>query len=214
MGGIAPHGGHIDVAAKSELFLQQSPCFPSAVRNSLEPSRYNSSRQLEYGHNEMYLNAQSSQSSQQFQPGNTAFVQRPLHPSLPQTSSSHFSFTKPSMQPQPQHSYPQYSLPSQHDDRRPFVADEQWRMPAGDYSTDNQCRWIAGRNPPSAGPLFAQEGYFRPPVERPPLSNMGYPIASTNNLPAGAPNSGHGVPPILPCRPDMSAVNSWRPSRE
>ncbi|KAK9009731.1 hypothetical protein V6N11_036259 [Hibiscus sabdariffa] len=211
MGGTAPHGGHIDVAVKSELYLQQSPCFPSGVRNSLEPSRY-SSRQLEYGHNEMYLNAQSSQSSQQFQPGNTAFVQRPLPPSLPQTSSSHFSFTKPSMRPQPQHSYPQYSLPLQHDDRRPFVADEKWRMPAGDYNTDNQCRWIAGRNPPSAGPLFAQEGYFRPPVERPPLSNMGYPIASTNNLPAGAPNSGHGVPPILPCRPDMSAVNSWRPS--
>ncbi|TYJ19847.1 hypothetical protein E1A91_A09G219600v1 [Gossypium mustelinum] len=149
--GSAPHGGHIDAAVKNELFLQQSPCFPTGTRNSREASGYNSSRQLEYGHNEMYLNAPSSQPSQQFQPGNTAFVQRPLPPSLPQTSSSHFSFTKPSMPPHPQHSYPpQYSLPSQHDGRRPFVSDEQWRMPAGEY--------IAGRNPPSAGPLFVQEG--------------------------------------------------------
>ncbi|XP_039055438.1 ENHANCER OF AG-4 protein 2-like [Hibiscus syriacus] len=230
MGGTA-HGGHIDVAVKSELFMQQSPSFQSGVRNSLESSGYNFSRQLEYGHNEMYLNAQSSQPSQQFPPGNTAFVQRPLPPSLPQASSSHFSFTKPSMQPHPQHSCPQYSLPSQHDGRRPFVADEQWRMPASDYNTDNQCGWIGGRNPPSSGPIFVQEDmnylvpnphealmvkrcYFRPPVERPSSSNMGYPNASTNNLPAGPPNSGHGVSPILPCRPDMSAINSWRPARE
>ncbi|XP_039062251.1 ENHANCER OF AG-4 protein 2-like [Hibiscus syriacus] len=212
MGGTAPHGGRVDVAVKSELFLQQSPCFPSRGR---EPSGCSSSRQLEYGHNEMYLNAQSSQPIQQFQPSNTALVQRPLPPSLPQTSSNHFSFVKPSMRPHPQHSYPpQYSMPLQHDGHRPFFADEQWRMPAGDYNTDNHSGWIAGRNPPSSGPLFVQEGYFRPPVERPSSSNMGYPIASTNNLPAGAPNSGHGVSPIIPCRPDMSAVNSWRPSRE
>ncbi|KAB2067281.1 hypothetical protein ES319_A09G216200v1 [Gossypium barbadense] len=205
--GSAPHGGHIDAAVKNELFLQQSPCFPTGTRNSREASGYNSSRQLEYGHNEMYLNAPSSQPSQQFQPGNTAFVQRPLPPSLPQTSSSHFSFTKPSMPPHPQHSYPpQYSLPSQHDGRRPFVSDEQWRMPAGEY--------IAGRNPPSAGPLFVQEAYFRPPGERPPSNNMAFPIASTNTLPAGAPNSGHGVSPMLPCRPDVSTINCWRPARE
>ncbi|XVF29117.1 hypothetical protein REPUB_Repub15cG0092000 [Reevesia pubescens] len=208
------HVGHIDAAVKSELFPQQSPCFPTGVCNSREPSGYNSSRQLEYGHNEMYLNAQSSQPSQQFQPGNTAFVQRPLPPSLPQTTSSHFSFSKPAMAPHPPHSYPpQYSLPSQHDGRSPFVADEQWRTPAGEYNTDNQRGgWIAGRNPSSSGPLFVQEGYFRPPVERPPSSNMGFPIASTNNLPAGAPNSGHGVSQILPCRPDMSAINCWRPA--
>ncbi|OMO71028.1 Tudor/PWWP/MBT superfamily protein [Corchorus capsularis] len=213
MAGNNPHGGHIDAGIKSELFPQQSPCFPTGVCNSREPSGYNSSRQLEYGHNEMYLNAQSSQPSQQFQHGNTAFVQRPLHPTLPQTSSGHFSFTKPAMPPHPQHPYPQYSLPSQHDGRRPFVGDEQWRMPAAEYNADNQRGgWIAGRNPSPAGPLFVQEGYFRPPVERPPANNMGFPIASTNNLPAGAPNSGHGVSQMLPCRPDMSAINCWRPA--
>ncbi|XWS22358.1 hypothetical protein CRYUN_Cryun29cG0026900 [Craigia yunnanensis] len=214
MAGNTPHVGHIDADVKSELFPRQSPCFPTGVCNSREPSGYNSSRQLEYGHNEMYLNAQSSQPSQQFQPGNTSFVQRPIPPSLSQTSSSHFSFTKPAMPPHPQHSYPpQYLLPSQHDGRRPFVTDEQWRMPAGEYNADNQCGgWIAGRNPPPAGTLFVHEGYFRPPVERPPSSNMGFPIASTNNLPAGAPNSGHGVSQMLPCRPDMSAINCWRPA--
>ncbi|XVF37990.1 hypothetical protein REPUB_Repub20aG0059100 [Reevesia pubescens] len=214
MSGNTAHGGHIDAAVKSELFPQQSPCFATGVSNSREPAGYNSSRQLEYGHNEMYLNSQSSQSSQQFQPGNTSFLQRPLPPSLPQTSSSHFSFTKPAMPPHPQHSYPpQYSMPSQHDGRRPFVADEQWRMPAGEYNSDNQRGgWIAGRNPSPSGPLFVQEGYFRPPVERPPSSNMGFPITSTNNLPAGAPNSGHGVSQMLPCRPDMSAINCWRPA--
>ncbi|XP_022761897.1 ENHANCER OF AG-4 protein 2-like [Durio zibethinus] len=214
MAGNTPHGGHIDAAVKSELFPQQSSCFATGVCNSREPSGYNSSRQLEYGHNEMYLNAQSSQPNQQFQPGNTAFVQRPLPPSLPQTSSSHFSFTKPAMPPHPQHSYPpQYSLLSQHDGRRPFIADEQWRMPAGEYNTDNQCGgWIAGRNPSPAGPLFVQEGYFRPHVERPPSNNMGFPITPTTNLPAGAPNSGHGASQMLPCRPDMSAINCWRPA--
>ncbi|XWS35144.1 hypothetical protein CRYUN_Cryun21dG0100800 [Craigia yunnanensis] len=208
------NGGHIDAAVKSELFPQQSPCFPTGVCNSREPSGYSSSRQLEYGHNEMYLNAQSSQPRQQFQPGNTAFVQRPLPPSLPQTSSSHFSFTKFVIPSHPQHSYPpQYLLPSQHDGRRPFIVDEQWRMPAGEYNTDNQHGgWIAGRNPSSAGPLYVQEGYFRPPVERPPSSNMGFAVASTNNLPAGAPNPGHGVSQMLPCQPDMSAINCWRPA--
>ncbi|XVE81324.1 hypothetical protein DITRI_Ditri15bG0054800 [Diplodiscus trichospermus] len=212
MAGNTPHGGHIDAAVKGELFPQQSPCFPTGVCNSREPSGYNSSRQLEYGHNEMYLNAQSSQPSQQFQPGNTAFVQRPLPP--PQTSSSHFSFSKPAIPLHPQHPYPpQYSMPSQHDGRRPFVADEQWIMPAGEYNSDNQCGgWIAGRNPSAAGPLFVREGYFRPPGERPPSNNMGFPIASANNLPAGAPSSGHGVSQMLPCRPDMSAINCWRPA--
>ncbi|XVE84746.1 hypothetical protein DITRI_Ditri17bG0037500 [Diplodiscus trichospermus] len=212
--GNTPHGGHVDATVKSELFPQQPPCFPTAVCNSREPSGYNSSRQLEYGHNEMFLNSQSSQPSQQFQHGNTAFVQRPLPPGLPQTSSSHFSFTKPAIPPHPQHSYPpQYSLPSQQDGRRPFIADEQWRMPAGEYNSDNQHGgWIGGRNPSAAGPLYVQEGYFRPPLERPPSSNTGFPTAATNNLAAGAPNSGHGVSQILPCRPDMSTINCWRPA--
>ncbi|KAK8578478.1 hypothetical protein V6N13_100315 [Hibiscus sabdariffa] len=191
MAGNTPHGGHIDTAVKSELFPQQSPCFVTGMCNSKEPSGYVSSRQMEFGRNEMYLNAQSSQPTQQLQPGNTAFVQRPLPPSLSQTSSSHFSFTKPALPPHPQHSYPQFSLPSQHDGRRPFVADEQWRMPAGEYNTDNQhSGWVAGRNPSPCGPMLVQEGYFRPPVERPSSNNVGFPLNSTNNLPAGAPNSG------------------------
>ncbi|EOY25868.1 Uncharacterized protein TCM_027239 [Theobroma cacao] len=40
-------------------------------------------------------------------------------------------------------------------------------------------------------------GYFRPPVERAASNNMGFPITATNNLPAGAPNSGHGDSQML-----------------
>ncbi|KAE8732014.1 Tudor/PWWP/MBT domain-containing protein, putative isoform 2 [Hibiscus syriacus] len=210
MAGNTPHGGHIDAAMKSELFPQQSPCFVTGLCNSREPSGYISSRQSEVGHNEMYLNVQCSQPSQQLQPGNTAFVQRLLPPNLPQTSSSHFSFAKPSMLPHPQHSYPQFSLPPQHDGRGPFVADEQWRMSIGEYNTDNQPGgWVAGRNPSHCGPMFVSEGYFRPPVGRPSSNNMGFPLNSTKNLPAGAPNTAHGV---FPCQPDMPAINCWRPT--
>ncbi|GLT37456.1 hypothetical protein SLA2020_117730 [Shorea laevis] len=207
-------GAHIDAAGKSELFPQQSSCFaPIRVCTSREPSGYNSSRQLEYGHNDMYLNSQSSQPNQQFQPSNTSFVQRPLHPSLPQNPSSHFSFTKPAIPQHPQHSYPPYSLPPQHDSRRQYVADEQWRMPSAEYNADNQRGgWVAGRNPSHPGPLSVQEGYFRPQVERPPPNNLVFPINVANNLPAGAPSSGHVVSHMLPCRPDMSTVNCWRPA--
>lgn len=41
--------------------------------------------------------------------------------------------------------------------------------------------------------IYYLSGYFRPPVERPPSSNTSFPIASTNNLPAGAPNLGTAI---------------------
>ncbi|XP_039009026.1 protein HUA2-LIKE 1-like [Hibiscus syriacus] len=187
MAGNTPHGGHIDVAVTNELFPQQLPCVVTGVCNSREPSGYVSSRKFEFGRNEMCLNAQSSQPSQQLRPCNTVFVQRPLSPSLPQTSSSHFSFTKPAVLPHPQNSCPpQFSLPSQHNGWRPFIADEQWRMPAGEYNTDNRYGgWVAGRNPSPCGPMFVREGYFRPPVERPFSNNANFRLNSTNNLPGG-----------------------------
>lgn len=214
--GSTSQGVHVDATGKSELFSQQSSCFgPMGVCTSREPSGYNSSRQLDYGRNDIYVNSQSSQPSQQFQPSNTNFVQRPLHPSLPQNPSAHFSFTKPVVpqHPQhPQHPYPSYSLASQHDGLRQFGTDEKWRMPSADYNPDNQRGgWVSGRNPSHAGPLFVQEGYFRPPAERPPPSNMGFPINAANNLTAGPSSSGHVVSHILPCRPDMSTINCWRP---
>ncbi|KAG2701793.1 hypothetical protein I3760_06G060100 [Carya illinoinensis] len=78
----ASHGGHIDNVQKSEMFQQQSLCFASTgVSNSREPSGFNSSRQLEYGHNEMYLNPQISQPNQQFQQDNSATCSASISPS-------------------------------------------------------------------------------------------------------------------------------------
>lgn len=33
-------------------------------------------------------------------------------------------------------------------------------------------------------------GYFRPPIERPPINNTGFQPSAVNTLPAGAPISG------------------------
>lgn len=205
-------GGHVDAAVKNEMFPQQSPCFvPTGMGNSREPSGFNSSRQMECGHSEMYLNPQASQPNQQFQQGNAPFVQRPMHPGLAQAPSNHFSFPKPPIQQHSHQHYPHpYALPSHPDSQRRFVTDEQWRMSSGEFSTDSQHGvWMGGRRtPPQSGPPFVQDaGYFRPPVDRQPTNNMGF---QTNNLPTPQ-IPGHGVSQMLPCRPDMSALNCWRP---
>ncbi|VVA14754.1 PREDICTED: ENHANCER OF [Prunus dulcis] len=199
--GNAPHGGPIDAAAKSEMFPQQQACFiPTGVCGPREPSGFNSTRQLEHGHNDMFLSAQVSQPSQQFQQGNTPFPQRPLPPAPPQNPSSHFSYTKPSSQQHPQHPYhAPYSLTPLPDSQRRF-ADEQRGV------------WMNGGRPPHSGPPFGHEGYFRPPLDRPPTNNMAFQRSAPNNVPSGAPISGHSASQILPCRPDISAVNCWRPA--
>ncbi|XP_044491976.1 ENHANCER OF AG-4 protein 2-like [Mangifera indica] len=216
MAGNSAHGGHIDATVKNELFTQQSPCFvPTGMCSSRESSGYNSSRQLEYGHNDIYLNPQVSQPNQQFQQGNTPYVQRPLHPALPQTPSNHFSFTKPGIQQHPHQNYPHpYPMPSHPDNQRRYVGDEQWRMSSGEFNPESQHGvWMGGRRtPPQPGPTFVQEGYYRPPVERPPTNNMGFQLSVANNLPAAPPIPGHSVSQMLPCRPDMSALNCWRPA--
>ncbi|KAJ6737033.1 HEPATOMA-DERIVED GROWTH FACTOR-RELATED [Salix viminalis] len=165
-------------------------------------------------------------------PVNAPFPQRPLHPNLAQTASGHFSFTKPLIQ---QHPYPRpYPMPSNPDVRPRFATDEQWRMPSSEYADSQHGAWMSGRNPSHGGPSFGQEGtcnhvpvirtllfplnvllllvrigYFRPP----PPNNMGFQVAPTSNLPAGAPIPGHGVSQMLPCRPDMPALNCWRPAQ-
>ncbi|XP_050275952.1 ENHANCER OF AG-4 protein 2 isoform X4 [Quercus robur] len=164
---MAGHGVHVDNALKSEMFPQQSSSFISTgLSSSQEPSGFNSSRQLEYGHNDIYLNPQISQPNQPFQQGNTSFTQRPLHPAPPQNTSSHFSYTKPAVQQHPQHPYPRpYSLPSPLDSQRRFVADEQWRMPSSDFKTNQRGGWMNGgrtpngeRTPTCSGPTYGQEG--------------------------------------------------------
>ncbi|XP_022153132.1 ENHANCER OF AG-4 protein 2-like isoform X2 [Momordica charantia] len=162
MTGNTSHGSHLDASAKSEIYGQQPPSFvPTAVCNSIEPSGYNSSRQLEYGHNDIYLNTQVSQPNQQFQQGNPNFIQRQMHTGPPQNPPSHFSYAKPSVQQHPPHPYHHpYSSPSLMDGRRPFLGDEQWRMPSNEFKTENrQGVWMnGGRNSSHPGPPFSQEG--------------------------------------------------------
>lgn len=107
----------------------------------------------------MYLNPQLSQPNQQFQQGDTSFTQRPLHPTPPQSTSSHFSYTKPAIQQHPQHPYHHpYSLPSIPDGQRRFATDEQWRMPSGEFKTEHQHGgWMNGERI-RLGPTFGQEG--------------------------------------------------------
>ncbi|PON98867.1 hypothetical protein TorRG33x02_054820 [Trema orientale] len=55
-------------------------------------------------------------------------------------------------------------------------------------------------------------GFFRPPFERPPTNSMSFQHSAPSTVPTGAPISGHGVSQMLPSRPDMSALNCWRPA--
>uniref|UniRef100_A0A2P2MEI6 ENHANCER OF AG-4 protein 2 n=2 Tax=Rhizophora mucronata TaxID=61149 RepID=A0A2P2MEI6_RHIMU len=210
----ASQGNHMDGIMKTELFPQQSPCFaPSSICNSQEHSGFNSSRQLEYGRNDMYIRPQASEQNRHMQPGNTSLAQRPLHPSLPQSAPGHFSFANPSIQHHVQHQYPPpYPLPSHPDGVRQFVADDKWRMPSGEFSNSTQHGAWMTSGTSLGGPPFGQEGCMRPSVERPVANNMNFQLSSTNTLPPGAAIQGHRVPQMLPLRPDMSALNCWRPS--
>ncbi|KAI4328647.1 hypothetical protein L6164_020983 [Bauhinia variegata] len=195
-------------------FPQPSSCFaPTAGCNSQEASTFNHSRQPEYGQNDVYLNPQIPQPNQQSQPVNTPFTQRQIHSAPPQNPSNQFSYPNPAVQQHLPHSFhPSYSLPSLPDGRRQYVADEQWRMPSNEFNTNNQHGVWRGRNPSCAGPPHGQEGYFRPPLERPPTSNTGFQHGAPSNLPVTPPISGHGVHQMFPCRPDVPTLNCWRPT--
>ncbi|KAI3453268.1 hypothetical protein Pfo_009931 [Paulownia fortunei] len=201
------HGSHIDAPVRGEVFSQQSSFFsPAAVSNPQEHVGYNSSRLVEYGQSDAYLNPQAPQQRQPFLPGSAPFAQIPLHPEPPsQRIPSQFSYPNSAQQNQ----YPAYSLPNFSDGPRTYATDEQWRMQVNEFNADcPRGGWmIGGRS--CSGPPYSHEGYFGPPPERPPASVVNFQPSAANSLPA-APISGHGVP-MMPCRPEMSAVN-WRPA--
>ncbi|GAB4842775.1 ENHANCER OF AG-4 protein [Ancistrocladus abbreviatus] len=195
----------------------KSPCFaPAGIAGSQDLGGYNSSRSLEYGHNDMYMSLQAVQPNQHFQPGHTQFAQGPFNqppppppPPPPQGPTSHFPHNKPAVQHHLQHPYPHAysSVPR-------FVADEQWRSSSGDYKADNQhgTWYIAGRTPSCSTAPFAGEGYFRPPADRPPTNSMGFQFSTPSSLTPGAPGPGLANNQMLPSRSDMSAINCWRPA--
>ncbi|KAL8519843.1 hypothetical protein ACS0TY_010689 [Phlomoides rotata] len=207
------HGSHIDASGRSEVQSQQPSCFPpSGLSNAREHAGYNSSRPIDYGQGDAYINPQASQHRQQFLPGNAPFAQRPLHPELPaHRPPSHFPYPN-SVQ---QHQYPPYSVPNFSDGPRRYGTDEQWRMQGNEFNVDCQRggAWTAGGRPCS-GPPYPPEGYFGPPLERPPANNVNFQPPAPNTMPPASQIPGglsvHGVP-MMPGRPDMSAVN-WRPA--
>lgn len=213
--GITPHPGNVR-NVRNEMFPQQSSSTvqPGSCRPH-DDSGFSSSRPFEYGHNDMYPVSQASQPNQQFRPPSTPYPHRPYPPIPPaQTPPNHFSYPQPSGQHQEQHIYPRpYPLPPLPNGQRPYGMDEQRRIPSGDFNTDNQHgMWVGGgRNPTCPGPPFVPEGYFRPPIDRPP-NNMGYQHPIHNPRPFGAPMPGHGATQMLPCRPNISTHNSWRSS--
>ncbi|KAF8009075.1 hypothetical protein BT93_J0152 [Corymbia citriodora subsp. variegata] len=208
-----PHGITHDASAKGDLATQQSSYFASAGGSCQESSGFNVPRLPDYGHGDSYLNPQASQANQQFQQGSRPYAQRPLHAVPPQTGATHYSYANPPLQQHPQHPYPhQFALPPSDSGRR-FGADESWRMNPGEFNTDNQNGpWINGaRGPSGSGGVYPQEGYFRPHFERPPMNNVGFQHSSTNNHSAAPPAPGHG-PSMMQSRPNVSALNMWRPT--
>ncbi|RDY08629.1 ENHANCER OF AG-4 protein 2, partial [Mucuna pruriens] len=186
MAGNSFPGGHNSSVVKNEILQQPSACFPLMTGcNSQEPSGFNPLRQLEYGQNDMYLNSQGPQPNLQFQPVNPPFAPRHMHPAPLQNPSNQYTYPKPTVQQHLPHSFhPPFSLPSLPEGQRQFVANEQWRMSSSEFKTNNQQGIWIGRNPSCPGPPFGQEGYFRSPLERPPINNVGFQHANPNNMPA------------------------------
>ncbi|CAJ2674077.1 unnamed protein product [Trifolium pratense] len=188
-------GGQTISVLKNEILPQPSACFPPmAGCSSQEPSALNPTRQ--------------------FQLGNPRFAPRHMHPTPPQNPSpNQYSYPKPSVQQHFPHSFcPPYALTSVPDGQRQFVANEQWRMSTSEFKSNNQHGLWRGINPSCPGPPFGQEDNFRPPLERPPMSSVGFQHANPNNIPVPPPKSGYGVPQMFPCRPDIPTLNCWRPT--
>ncbi|XP_047981498.1 ENHANCER OF AG-4 protein 2-like isoform X3 [Salvia hispanica] len=200
-------GSHTE-APRGEIYSQQSSFFsPAAGCNAREHVGYNSSRSVEYGQNDPCINHQASQQRQHLPPGTATFSQRPLHPDArPPQISAHFSYSNTVIQ----HQHPPYPLQVYADVPMRFSTDEQWRMPVNDFKADLPCGgWSAGAQPFSGQPYSHEAGYFGPPSERAPASAINFRPGGTNSLPPAPPILVHGVP-MMPCRPDMLAVN-WRP---
>ncbi|XP_057773998.1 ENHANCER OF AG-4 protein 2-like [Salvia miltiorrhiza] len=197
------HGSHMDPSARGEVPPKQSSCFPpSGVSIAREHVGYNSSRHVEYGEDDAYINPQASQHRQQYLPGSVPFTQRPVLPELPsQRPPSHFPYPNSAQQ----HQYPSYSLPNFADGPRRYIADEHWRKQGNDFKVDHpRGGWMPGGRPCS-GPSFSQEGYH----ERPPASTISYQHSAPNTLPSSGQVPVHGVP-IMASRPNMST--NWRPT--
>ncbi|GFQ01421.1 enhancer of ag-4 protein 2 [Phtheirospermum japonicum] len=178
------HRCHVEASVRSETLSQQSSCIPpSGVSIAREHVGYNSSRHVEYGKGDAYMNPQALQHRQQFQPGSAPFAQRPVHPDrAPQHPPTQFSYPN-SVQ---QHQYPPYSLPSFSDSSRRYTNDEPWRMQVNEFNKSGPGGgWIPGGRSCS-GPPNPHEGYFGPRPERPTANAVNFRPSGPNNLPSAS----------------------------
>ncbi|CAL9042653.1 unnamed protein product [Musa banksii] len=214
-----------ETALNSEVVLQQHP---SSVANRMSNtqclSNFTSSRQFEYGHNELYLAPQNSHHIHQFQQGNSSFHQRPYnsHPPsqtpstypLPtaQMPTGHFPHVTPMSQQPVLQSHNPYTLTSVPNGQRQLMSDEQRKVHSSDFSPDNQhAAWVSGARPSCSGAPIVQDGFMRSTRERPLSNPMGFQLPVHNPRPSGGSVSGHGFRQVLPGRSDVPGLNSWRP---
>lgn len=224
MAANAPPQGHANVALKSDMVPQRSSCFvTTGMCHTQDVSSFGSSRSFGVGHNDMYLPTHAShpnqqfqpshlsQNNQQFQPCSAPLPQRPYQPvAHAQSPSSHFSDVKTTVHSYAQQSFHPNTLPSLPNGRRQYVTDDQWRVHSSDFSSDNQRGvWVAGGRTPCSGTPYLQEGFFRPPIERPPTNPVSFQHPAHNSLAPRASIPGHSVAPMLPCRPSFPH-NNWR----
>ncbi|KAL1565409.1 RPR [Salvia divinorum] len=198
------HGSHMDASIRGEVPPHQSSGFPPfGVSIAQEHVGYNSSKHVDYGEDDTYMNPQASQHRQQYLPGSVPFAQRPVHPELPsQRQPSHFAYPNSAQQ----HQYRSYSLPKFADGPRRYIADEQWRKQANDFNMDHpRSEWMPGGRSCS-GPSHSQEGYR----ERSPSSTINYQHSAPNSRPSSGQKPVHGVP-MMASAPNMPDIN-WRPA--
>nr|CAD1821118.1 unnamed protein product [Ananas comosus var. bracteatus] len=220
--------GLANSAFQNEMILPQPNNFmASGVCNPHHTATFTSSRPSIYGHNDVYLTSQNSHPNQQFQHNNEPLHQGSFHilpPSqapLPshshptaQQPSYHFSHVNSMGQQNVQKPYNPYTMQNFSSSHRQHVPDEQWRLLSHDVSPDNQNQpWLAGGRVPScSGAPYLQDGYLRPNMDRPSSGSMNYQLQSHNSMPSAASLPGHVHPQMLPGRPDISALNCWRPA--
>ncbi|CAM0910634.1 unnamed protein product [Alopecurus aequalis] len=190
---------------------------PGGPANAQAPVNFAQSMPQDYGSSNIFLAQQASTGNYQFQPGVSfhqgafsAFPSAQTPPVHPRTHHAHMNPMGQQSVPPPRSSYVVQSFPNS---QSQYTSEEQWRMTSGNFSPDDQHTWLpGGRSLSCSDGSFVQDGYSRSNIERSSMNPMSHQHPVLNHLPSGAPHPGHVVPQMLPGKPDIHALNCWRPS--
>ncbi|CAA6655752.1 unnamed protein product [Spirodela intermedia] len=169
--------GHSNASVKTDAAVQQSPSFArSAVCNTQPIPSVGTSRPYEFGQNGMYAEPKRSYNvltpghSMASFPAPSGQVLTHYHASATQPTPNHFPFVNSMSEHHAQQQYHAYSLPSDPNDRRHYIAEEQWRKHSGNVSLESQqSSWVAGgRGPAPSGAAYVQDGSYSSNVDRQP----------------------------------------------